>query len=450
MDRIAQERQLESLREAAQAIRAQIGAYRKSGGNPAELIEEHRRLSKEIERLESLLASPENGPDGSSPPLANTLHPTLVTGDQDFAALNDEWHELLVRTGIQSVFNTWEWLYSWWEVYGRDKKLRLVVVRDDTGVLVGLAPLMLGKRHRGTLKLHRDRLGLIGTGEGPLADTLTLPHDPALHTEVLDAIWQQCIELRHEWSCLELEDLCPVDPSFLLLQELALRRQYMVVAETTRLAVEGELPTAFDTYVDNLKHNRRRKHLRALPRRLAKEFRNVEYLRIDNASDSERYLQELASLSKHRFESKRRSSAWVSPLFADCMHLMINRLQARGIVRLHVLRVDGATAAILLGFAMGNTYQCFQPVFSEAFARYSPLHCLLGYCIEDAIANGLQRFDFLAGEHGYKTEYFDGRRPVGRILIGAQTTRFWQPLAMQLLLRSLKISLKGIFLRDRR
>ncbi len=68
------------------------------------------------------------------------------------------WEELYDNSPLVTPFQSWAWLFSWWESYGEGYEPRLVTVRDDKGLLVGLVPLML--EHRPAF----GRLLFIGTG----------------------------------------------------------------------------------------------------------------------------------------------------------------------------------------------------------------------------------------------------------------------------------------------
>src|SRR5215204_1103088 len=89
-----------------------------------------------------------------------------VLGDtQDFAALEAEWEDLYRNAPLTTPFQSWAWLFSWWESYGTPYELRLITIRDD-GLLVGLLPLML---HR---LAPLARLLFIGTGPTDYQDVL--------------------------------------------------------------------------------------------------------------------------------------------------------------------------------------------------------------------------------------------------------------------------------------
>src|SRR3712207_9359466 len=79
----------------------------------------------------------------------STQFPEIVVLEDSkaFAALEEEWEELYRHCPSATPFQSWAWLYSWWEHYGEGRyELRLVTLRSEEGLLVGLIPLMLERR----------------------------------------------------------------------------------------------------------------------------------------------------------------------------------------------------------------------------------------------------------------------------------------------------------------
>lgn len=83
-----------------------------------------------------------------------------------FVALKEEWESLYHNSPVATPFQSWAWLYSWWESYGADYDLRLVTVRNDEGLLVGILPFMTQFR-RGF-----RRLLFVGTGHSDYCDVI--------------------------------------------------------------------------------------------------------------------------------------------------------------------------------------------------------------------------------------------------------------------------------------
>ena len=86
------------------------------------------------------------------------LRTEVLRSAGEFAALEEEWEDLYRNSPRATPFQSWAWLYSWWEFYGEGYELRLITARDDEGLLIGLAPLML---ERG---LGLRKLLFVGTG----------------------------------------------------------------------------------------------------------------------------------------------------------------------------------------------------------------------------------------------------------------------------------------------
>ena len=73
------------------------------------------------------------------------LEISVIDDPREFAAMEEEWDDLYRGAPLSTPFQSWAWLYSWWEFYGEGCQLRIVAVRDGD-LLVGLVPLMLERR----------------------------------------------------------------------------------------------------------------------------------------------------------------------------------------------------------------------------------------------------------------------------------------------------------------
>src|SRR5687767_8525561 len=74
------------------------------------------------------------------------LRVDTVADSNALESLAGEWNTLLQRSDSNHPFLTWEWVSTWWSVYGRQARLCVLTARDDAGRLVGIAPLKLQRR----------------------------------------------------------------------------------------------------------------------------------------------------------------------------------------------------------------------------------------------------------------------------------------------------------------
>jgi CelD/BcsL family acetyltransferase involved in cellulose biosynthesis len=70
---------------------------------------------------------------------------TVLEDTREFAALEEEWEELYHDCAAATPFQSWGWLYSWWEHFGEGHELRIVAVRSGE-LLVGILPFMIQRR----------------------------------------------------------------------------------------------------------------------------------------------------------------------------------------------------------------------------------------------------------------------------------------------------------------
>src|SRR3954466_12740584 len=69
----------------------------------------------------------------------------------------EEWDQLLNTAASNVVFMTWQWQAAWWQHFGAQEncQLHLLTMRDDRGVLLGVAPLFITSEPLPPLKEYR-------------------------------------------------------------------------------------------------------------------------------------------------------------------------------------------------------------------------------------------------------------------------------------------------------
>lgn len=349
-----------------------------------------------------------------------TYQVKVLTDSSAFTALQEEWEDLRRRSPHATVYTSWAWLHGWWRVYGADKELRLITLRQaETGQLVGLAPLMRGKRVRGRKRLQRDILALIGTGEGPQAEGLDLLADAACLPQAVAAIWRACTELRSEWQQLQFDDLRHGQTGFDLLVEQALQEPYLALFETQRRSLIGQLPDSFEGYVAQLPSKEWRKLVRRYMKRMGPEGRFTP-ISCTTGLDRDTLEHWVGFLARHSIEIQRRkgqTSAWADHRFRACMVSIIALLAERNEVWLHALRAGDRDVAVRIGFVTRDTYEAYQSAYDVEFAEDSPGHCLRLLSIKEAIEGGLSAFNMGSADYAYKSRYFPDTQPVGTLTI---------------------------------
>lgn len=140
----------------------------------------------------------EAGKDLSAAP-NGALDVSILEKSEDFAALEEEWGNLYRECPSATPFQSWAWLYSWWEHYGGGFELRIVEIRATDGLLVGLIPLML-ERRRGFA-----RLLFIGSGPTDYLDVLVREG----WEDAVSEVGGRALREIASWHVADLQELRP-------------------------------------------------------------------------------------------------------------------------------------------------------------------------------------------------------------------------------------------------
>lgn len=127
-----------------------------------------------------------------SPPLAAELQVEIVDSLAAFEKLEDTWTASLSLAPGHELHVSFSWLRAWWETFGSDHRMCVMVVRAGERV-VGLAPLMVENRRFGGLNI--PVLRLIGNDVSPRSDIILIDRK----VEVIDALVRAMLSLRWVW-----------------------------------------------------------------------------------------------------------------------------------------------------------------------------------------------------------------------------------------------------------
>ena len=338
--------------------------------------------------------------------LAEAVRIRVVRNFEEFLAIADRWHALLKETASDSVFLTWEWLYTWSRHYLEEGQLWIVLVfKNDE--LIGIAPFCARPRVTGMMTIREMRfLGSEDVGSTHLDFIVRRKHKET----VLRAIYRHLHEeAAGAWDLLTLSEL-PAESSSIDLWELMVGEAGRVM-EVAGMTVEPfiDLRDGLEHFLTSLSGNER-SNLRRKQRRL-EGLGSVTYERMSSSQDVDRAMDVLIQL--HQMRWKERGAAGV---FGDYRRRVFHRDIARafsekGWLRLDFLLLSGEPIAGVYGYAYRNRYSFYLPGLNPMVAaRSSPGILLLFRCVEEAVREGDQEFNLLKGAADYKIAWATGLR----------------------------------------
>jgi CelD/BcsL family acetyltransferase involved in cellulose biosynthesis len=327
----------------------------------------------------------------------------------------EEWDDLLQRSAANMVFLTWQWQRTWWRHFSGpvDCKLHLLVLRDDGGALVGIAPLFVAHEplppvkeyHRGEPRPEREGepLRIVQfVGGIDVADYLDVIAERARMETTWAAVLDYLVERRDEWDAIDFHSLAEFSPSREIIGRLGAERglEFQIFPEDVSPVLE--LPTDWETYLMSLR-KKDRHELRRKVRKL--EGRDDVRWHLVPLDDTERMVREM-----HLFLDLHRQSGVDKAHFMDDKMAayfldMTRDLAGKGWIDLAILEVGSEPASAYLSYIYGDRLYLYNSGYSPRFAAYSAGVALLAYRIHKAILQGLRYFDFLRGDEPYKYDF---------------------------------------------
>lgn len=298
-------------------------------------------------------------------------------------------------------FARWDWTELWLEHYGAAVPHEYVVVERD-GVPRGVALLTRSSRSRGPITVRRLHVGTAGEpGDGVFVEYNGLCA-PSTERAAMACVLLAHVHRTPGWDELHLDGFDPAHAVHLLSAE----PRCTIAKRASRLL---ELDSASDDLVDTLPS----KSARATVRR---SLRGITPYTTEWAGDGARALaifDDLERLHQERWRARGEPGVFASGRFRSFHRQLIQLWVPDGRAVVFAVRQADQTIAALYGFVVGDTLQFYQGGFRMSEHNKVRVghasHMLLAAA---ARAHGLREYEYLVGDHRYKTELSTSERTI--------------------------------------
>lgn len=166
--------------------------------------------------------------------------------------------------------------------------------------------------------------------------------------------------------------------------------------------------------------------LKQLARKERKLVREHGPIRFDFHTDRRDVLAQLVEWKRDQYrrtnERDTLASGWPVALLYDLLASpTISELQPA----LSTMYVGECLVAAHYGLRSKNVCHWWFPTYNRKFSRYSPGKLLLLRLLRESANRGVTRFDFGAGEEGYKSYFANGADRVSRVIVDRNHARRW-------------------------
>ncbi|NLT37228.1 MAG: GNAT family N-acetyltransferase [Methanomassiliicoccus sp.] len=329
----------------------------------------------------------------------------------DLQSYQAEWEALRKKCG-GSIFCSFDWAIEWLRHFDKESLPRVIMV-EENGVLVGLAPLALTEQHSMGVKVKR--LSLVGDGMG-IAELYDLGIFVSEDREdILDKIVQEMGRL--DWNVLDLNRMRDCPSARMLFQRIYRRWE---TEELTTVPCPGtELPSC-GSLMDVISPRTKRIMVRSMT--MLEEESRIRYRCVDTPDEANeatamyalKHLAKIEGKDTGTYSNERQSSFLTDVMLATV-------LEGRGMV--YEAWIDGSLAAQMLCLEDGDIMRAFRVGTGERYQEYSPSNLVALYAMNEARHAGFTYFDFGAGAEVFKYRLGARDRPLLRIEAKRGTVR---------------------------
>ena len=315
---------------------------------------------------------------------------------EKFKQLEPEWNEAVSRSRLNIPFMTYEWFYSWWQVYGRKNEMLVLVAREG-GEIVGIAPLM---RTRVTLlgfsfkavtfmdNYHSERNGIISTRD---------------HREVMECMFAYLKNSPYRYNILILHALekdSPVDAGI----RSALFSEGAHVIEikdkqSPYIPISGEWTAYFKSRAKNVRSKVKRVCALAAP------LGGIDIAEYSSCDDIAKAMAEVLSVSKRTWKYRNKTAIANDKDHERFYRLLAESFSRNNWLRIWVLKIGGVPAAFQYNLEYNGIMYSLKIGFAEEFRHISPSKLLASHIIKYCFDGKYKEFDLLGQNEPHKMDW---------------------------------------------
>lgn len=338
---------------------------------------------------------------------------SLIDKDEEFYNLRNKWNELLDKSKSNTIFLTWEWMYSWWKNYKEDRRLFILKAEDSAnGELIGIAPFYLK-----TLLFFKffplNSIFFIGDGTKD-SDYLDLIVSLEREEEVIISFFD-FLEKNNEWDLIILNEIPETSVNLEVIRQEVKRSNYLF-SQKEGFCAYTILPQNWDSYLKSL-NPRMRTKIRSNSRNLEENFQ-TQFIICSNQSELPEKLNSLFKLHQKRWNEIYYEGAFLSPQRCQFYFDLSQYFLEKDWLRLYSLKVDGKYVAHQFCFEYNRNIFLLQEGFDTNWDKWGVGNVLRTYVFKDIITKGIKEYDFLGGVSFHKTSWGAITKKTLYIIIG--------------------------------
>ncbi|MBT3321162.1 MAG: GNAT family N-acetyltransferase [Anaerolineae bacterium] len=325
-----------------------------------------------------------------------------INSTEEFHSLEGDWGQLLAQNHVQSAFLSWEWLYSWWEIYNEGHELWLLTAWNNNE-LYGVMPLMISTEKRRGFSFRV--LHPLGTPLGDASGFLLKDKSEA----ALFAMSNYLLQHKKDWDTLLLNNFTQSDIVLTWLKSY-LNDKGMIKREKISEHFYIHLKGKWDEYSASLS-SRFRKNLRRATRNAAKSG-VVSFIYFPGKKAKWEVFQKIIKLDQY----SKYPIIYQSIQEQEFHKKLFKRMQEKEQLVLFLLEINDIPLAYEYGFIQNGKYESWRASYDYRFDPKVSIGTLLSKLVtEKSFELDYKEIDFLRGTESYKLKWKPASRNYTKI-----------------------------------
>jgi CelD/BcsL family acetyltransferase involved in cellulose biosynthesis len=338
----------------------------------------------------------------------------IINDYPTFARLEPQWNDTVERAELTHPFLRHEWLRTWWDSFGHDRTLNILVARAGRRI-IALAPLMLE-----TARIHGvpvRRVQFLHNDHTPKADVIVTERAD----EAFDAIWSALLQARSKWDVLQFSQLPGDSQTHQQIARLAAAGHFPTTLWQSDVSPYVELNSDWNAYL-NGRNAKLKQNLRNRLNRLSKLGEVSLQMIGDRAAVHDARAQAL-TLEASGWKLQAGTAICSDPNVQRFYTLLADRAAEKGWLRLLFLTVNGRRIAAAYAARYQDRLSFFKTGYDPEYAKYAPFKLLTYFAIRDGFSAGLREVDFLGDAEPWKLEWTERTRPHDWLFVFGHSAR---------------------------
>lgn len=325
---------------------------------------------------------------------------TKVSRHSDFVNLKENWNGLLESSEERdNVFLRHEWFDAWWQAFGKDKEMFILVCRDQTGALAGVAPLMIFKdSYKG---FPYNRIGFIEDANAPSMNFIVKRGDEeAIIPAMLDYLFSR---ENKSWHVAVLNKIPASSVTISISQRFFCQNGIRFLLRDGQNSPYIPVNSDWKAFLGSTSV-RFRKQLRNKINKL-NSAGEITFDLCKDAGVDAKHLNKAMSVSSRSWKDEGRTAMGSTTARRKFFELLSDVAGRNGWLRIWFLCLKGEPIAMEYHLEYKGRTHAMRGDFDKSLDHLSPGSILEAQIIEHCFRDGLLEYDFCGLPFGYKLRW---------------------------------------------